>query len=136
MPDYTALNTELTTDPKNLGYDGQTDQWCADKLNEVGASNETQNVANITAQAFNNAIVQADYDACSASEKDLLAQYAAAGTIDICNATVWANLSAMFASTDTLTNLTALKTESITRAQAIPLGYVPKYWDIARARAL
>lgn len=136
MPDYTALNTELTTDPKSLGYSGQSDLWCADKLNEVGASSETQNVVSVTAEAFNAAIVQADYDACETSEKELLNQYAAGGTIDICNVTVWANLDAMFSGTTTLTNLTALKTESISRAGAIPLGYTPEYWDVARARAL
>jgi hypothetical protein len=44
--DHVALKNELMTDPKALGFseysnDNDADnQWCADKLNEVGASGE------------------------------------------------------------------------------------------------
>ena len=43
--DLSALKTEVTTDPKTLGYSSLSDRGVASKLNEVGASVETIDVA-------------------------------------------------------------------------------------------
>lgn len=136
---YTALKSELTTDPKGLGLAALSDAAAATKLNQVGASAETVPVTSpIDAYLVVNATVPSEYATLSATERDRYAAITGAGKVDPSNANVVSAFAAMFSpGTTTRANLQALANRSCSRAEKLwGAGTEVAYFDVARARAL
>lgn len=120
-----ALRTEINTDPKALGYAtlkarANGPESVAAKLNERGASAETVIVAYLQVEDVVAALVRAEYDALATAGKDYLNVVLRAPRVKSGDATLRAQLGALFATgTTTRANLLALATRSASRAEAL-----------------
>lgn len=132
MPDWAALKAELTDDPLTRGYAGMTDA-------QVLASLLTQNrsVARQTVRGAEiyNAIVPGEFQALSAAQQQFVRDVFSLGDeIDARPSTNARNvLATIFDNTTTLTNLAALLSQTISRAEELGLGELREH-DIARVR--
>lgn len=138
------LKAELDSDPKTLGFSGHaTDNdadngWCADKLNEDGASGETilrttVNTANIITAIYSDATEFAKLTLLDLSRLNLLSPV---GQIDPAN--IQAVVLSIFDNTEYPTiraALIALGTVSASRAQKLGWPAVT-ISDIHNARAV
>jgi len=113
------LKTEINTDPEALGYSGQTDQWITDKLNEIGASNETISRGAIDAYEVVSACVFSELNVLSDKQQEQLSFIVSAGQVDTSDAKVKAIFAGLFNGTQTATNLLALATRSASRAEVL-----------------
>lgn len=120
--DYGKLKNEITTDPLARGYASMTNQQVADNLNTVY---RTLPVESVTGQDIFEAVVQADYAALTAAQKELLYAIVGMGTIRVNGANTTAALLAMFPSgSTTRANLAALRTRPVSRAEELGLPRV------------
>lgn len=119
-----ALTTELTTDPKSLGYaalrTAGNDQGLADLLNRQGASNETVTLHSMTAATFAQAIVETEWAGLTVQQCLYQVMLAVCGAFDPNNANVVAGVQAVYAAgTQTRANLGAALTRQGSRAEVL-----------------
>jgi hypothetical protein len=119
MPTSAQLFSEISTDPKNLGLAALTDDLCADKLNEVGASSEVINRSLVPAFEIEAALVSSDEDVLTPNEQSQLIALLTPGEVDINDAEVQSKLNDLFNGTTTRTNLIALETRNASRAEVL-----------------
>jgi len=137
MIDYTALKTELTTDPNAYGltdlYNNGLDSACADMLNEVRGSIEV-NRGVVPAHEVFEAIVPAEWAALDAQEQTRIGMILGMSEIDTAGANTQAAFLAAFAAgTATRTALIALTKRSGSRAEEL-FGQSVTREDIRKAR--
>ena len=117
-----SLKTEVTTDPLGRGYSTMTDLEVANDLNIVY---RTEPVESVTGQDIFEAVVRSEYTGLSAGDKSLLHVIISMGSILVNGTNTKAALLAMFgAGTTTRSNLTALQTRDVSRAQELGLPFV------------
>lgn len=127
-----ALKTELDTDPLTRGYSGMTAEEAADSLNTVNRT-KPQSVSSAEAQA---AVVATEYLALADALRDLWLAILTTGTIDVNNANIVAQVREVWdVGTTTRTNLAALATRAVSRAEEIGLPRV-KPGHVEEARRL
>lgn len=135
--DYTALSTEITTDPEGLGYSGKTYPEIADLLNTVGLSSEQIGAGAVDGQELSKAVVISEYlsltDAARAGWTAILT--AGNGQIDAGDSNVVAQIAAIWGvGTTTRANLLALATRSASRAEVLfGSGVIISKFDVAEA---
>lgn len=136
MPiNYTALATEINTDPKTLGYAGKSDYDRAVILNTVGASAETvirafTNTAEIVA-----AIDPTEFAALTAANKLFLTDVVlAAPTVKSGDSNLRTAIAAIFVAGTTRTRLIAAASKSASRAEVLfGEGITVSDTDVAKA---
>jgi hypothetical protein len=114
-----ALGTELSTDPKALGYSGLQNQAAADKLNQVGASSETVNPGTLQSYLIVDAIVSSEWTVLSQANKDLLNFYLQQPTVDTTSSNVRSAIGGIFAAGATRTALLALVNRPASRGEVL-----------------
>jgi hypothetical protein len=116
---YTALKSEIQTDPETLGYSGQTDQWVTDKLNEVGGSGETKSqTEELDMTSIMGEFVLAELESLTTNQAILLSGMLSRSGISPVNGAPL--IGAIFGDgTTTRSNLLALANTSISRAEAL-----------------
>lgn len=139
--DYNILKTEIDTDPKGMGYSGKTDQWCTDKLNELGASGETIIRDSVSTADIITAIYSDKDEFMSLTQIDLMRINLLSPIGDSVNpADIQGVTKEIFTAQSHPTiraALIALGTRSASRAEKLfGDGTIIYYWDVARARAL
>lgn len=128
------LRAELLTDPKGLGYAGQNATQAAAAMNAPGSGTAVDRTV-IPSYEIVNATTASDWAALTAAEKQRYQTLTGAGFVDASNANVRAAFQAMFgAGTATRTALTAMLTQSRTRAEEL-FGHAVTAADITTARA-
>ena len=136
---YTALKTELTTDPLALGLVALSNEAAAAKLNEVPNTASAGRLVErdvVPSWEVFEAVVPAEWAALSAAEKQRLQTMLSMGSINLKKPNTRAAFIAMFgAATTTRANLIALQNSTASRATFL-FGEKVEYWDVARARAL
>jgi hypothetical protein len=140
--DTTALETELTTDPKQLGYAALSDQDAADLLNKLGASNEVLPLPSVDAAVAMEFLALTDYLALSAGQQSYIALIASSGALNLLDAAtgqqtqVLASLATIFpATTPTGAVLRAKLTRPASRAEILfGAGTTVDAWVVAHAR--
>lgn len=137
---YTALKTEIQTDPKVLGYApfvaSGSDWQIANLLNTVGASNEKVNQQYVQPRLVVGCIVYTEWATVAVELRQYL-QMVLQDQVDVNNVQVKAAFQAAFAvGSVTRTNITALLNRSASRAEALfGAGTVIAASDVAIARA-
>lgn len=127
-----SLKDEITTDPLGRGYSGMTDQQVADSLNAVDRS-ATYSV--ITGAQIFNATDDAEYGALTDAQKASWDALCAISEIDTASGVAKAREAELFGpGTQTRSNLQALRSYSMSRAQELGLGKVNE-GDVKHARA-
>ena len=131
--DYAALRAELQrTTP--LDYTGLTDQQAADRLMATD-NNRTLPRGTIDTWEMREAVVQSEYAALSAANRQWLDMILAGERVPTGAGNIRTGLLALFgAGTQTRTNLAALQTRTVSRAEELGLGLVTP-GDVALARA-
>jgi len=116
----TALGTEITNDPKVLGYAGKTvAQRCA-LINAVGGSGEKINQGIVSAQFIMSQIVETEMAALTSTKLQELLVYVSAGMLDSGNTNVRTGLGNIFGvGTTSRTNLLAAVDRSASRAEIL-----------------
>lgn len=127
-----VLATELETDPLGRGYAGMTSAAAAASLNTV---NRTRAVTAVDGSTIFEATVPAEYNVLLPDQKSLFLAIVGMSSVRIVTGSnSRAALLAMFgAGTTTRTNLAALQTEPVSRADEIGFGFVHE-GDVIRAR--
>lgn len=132
--DYQKMRTELLTDPLGWNYAGMTDAAAADKLNATNTG-RTLPRATVPVYEVKEAIVLSDFTTITPAQREYLtmlfnseALYNKAGNIR-------AALASIFSGKTTLTNLSALQTYTVSRADELAIGGTPTAGDVAMARA-
>ena len=121
--DKAALKSELLTDPTGLGYAAQialgSYQGCADLLNQPRGS-ITVLRPDVRGTDVFGSIVIGEYDALTASRRDFVNLLIAMSAVDATNATIRANVLAIFgAGTTTRANFAALAQRIGSRAEQL-----------------
>lgn len=130
---YQSLKTELISDPLGRGYSGFTDEQAMTDLNTVY---RTRTVTTVPGSAIFNATDDTEYSALTDVEKDRWLALCAVLEIDVSSGVAKALEAEIFGpGTTTRSNLSALKTEDISRAEELGFGVV-KTGDVEYARAL
>lgn len=138
--DYVALNTEITTDPKSLGYAGKTDPEVAELLNTVGLAvpAETVNVGMINGQKLSMAVEISEYIALSDAAQQAWQTILSAGDgmINVENPRVVNQIGAIWgATTTTRASLLALRDRPCSRAETLfGRDVFIHHLDVAKAR--
>lgn len=141
MEDYQPLFEELTNDPKGLGYSGKTDQWCSDKLNEIGASNEKKIRETIETKDILECLVWSelsDETKFTPHKARIFNYFSYARDVDPNDNNIQNLFLGIFNNSDfpnTRANLIALASQSCSRAEVLGWGTINE-WDVSRARAL
>lgn len=120
--DYTKLWFEISLDPVGVGYAGKTDAAVAQLLNTT-----LRDVERVTIEAYEmiEATMPAEFATLTAAEKQRYQIITGAGTVNIRGPNTRAAFAAMFsASTQTRSNLVALQTIAMSRADELGLGEV------------
>jgi hypothetical protein len=135
--DYAALATEVTTDPKSLGYAGKSDYDIATLLNTPGASGETIFRRYTPLEDIVAGIVRSEYDSLSAANKTFLQEVILKGTqVKSGDANLRASVAGIFAAgTTSRANLTNVASKSATRGEVL-FGESTTVSDLDVARAL
>ena len=119
--DYQALNTELTSDPLTRGYSGMDDAAAAADLNTVY---RTIPVDTVPGSDIFNATDDVEYGALTAEEQNRWVNMCGVQEIDVASGVAKSLEAELFgAGTDTRTSLAALKTQDVSRATELDLGY-------------
>lgn len=122
--DYVKLQAEITTDPMALGYAGKSDQQIADLLNSMGTGRVIGRSI-VPSQEIIEATVPGEWAALAAAEKQRYQTITGAGEVNLKGPNTRAMLGAMFgAGTQTRTNLVALQTKTVSRAEELGLGFI------------
>jgi hypothetical protein len=133
-----TLHTEITTDPKGLGYAGQSDYAISVIMNTPGASGEFIFRGFTSIWEIVAAIVRSEYDALAAADKAYLNAVILAPGVQLKsgNSTLRSQIGAIFGSgTTTRTNLTAAAQKSATRGEVLfGEGTTIADTDVAAAR--
>lgn len=118
-----ALRSEIDNDPKSLGYAALLDQpqAIADRLNLIGASDETITKEAVDTADVVAAIVRAEHDALSAASREYLhGVLLAAPEVKVGEPNVRSSLAGLFpAGTSSRANLIALATRPATRGEVL-----------------
>lgn len=119
--DYAKLKAEITNDPVTLGYAGKTDQQMCDLLN---GKTRTRKVALLTPSQILNAIVYSEWTSKSSTQQQVIWNMLGMGSIN-----PWGIEASIFttvfgAGSATITALSALRNESISRADELGIGEV------------
>lgn len=134
--DYQALWTELAMDPTAIGYVDPTNPD-NDRQNATLINTTVLSVPRTTINTYEilEATVPADYAALVDGEKQRYQTFISAGMVDPYGENIVAAFQAMFAGTDTLSNLLAIRIESRIRSDILGFGRVyPRHIEIARNR--
>lgn len=130
----TILSDEITNDPLARGYAGMTDAQVAASL--TGVIDRTKTRATVSGSEIFNATDDVEYAALTDAQKSAWDALCAIETIDTGNGVAKAREAELFgAGTTTRSNLVALRTESVSRAQELGLGNVNE-GDVRQARAV
>lgn len=133
--DYTALRSELTTDPVSLGYSGLSDQLAADKLNATNTG-RTLPRHNVPTTEVLGAIVSSEWPAVASVAESKLQTILGMPFVDASNSNITSLFASVFAAGTTRTNLQALAIETVSRATELGLGPVlPVEVKLARSGA-
>ena len=131
---YTALASELTTDPLSRGYSSMSDQVAANSLN---TANRTVDRLFITSEELAGSIDLADWSGLTNEQRIYMTMLTGSGAPirTVAGSQTRTNLLALFgAGTTTRANLLPLLTHTISRAAE--LGFDPiGAGDVAKARA-
>lgn len=122
MPiNYTALATEINTDPKALGYANKSDYEIAVILNTPGASAETLFKSYTPIEDIVACILRSEYDSLAAAGKTYLNEVVLKGArVKTGDATLRTQVAQLFgAGTTTRTNLTNVASRPATRAEIL-----------------
>lgn len=134
--DYTALRSELLTDPVTLGYAGQNDTQAAATLNSL-TTGRTRNRTAVPVQEVFNAIDDGAWPAVGSLSADKLAAILSMPVVDASNTNTRGIFGAVFpnsgATAATRTRLLAIGTETVSRAVELGLGPVIVS-DVTKAR--
>jgi hypothetical protein len=137
MADLVALHSEIVSDPAALGYAGKNDQQVADLLNST-TTGRTQARKTVTKNEILSAIRNADYPTTSAQDAirwNKLNLMLSVDTIDASSQNVKDTFNAIFSGTPTLTNLSALGTRVVSRAEELGFGPITA-GDVQQARVV
>ena len=135
-----ALATELTDDPKGLGYAGKGDQECADMLNTAGLSSESLPNKAVEVWKVRDAINIAEFDALSINKAQFFLSIVQnpQDTLDITDTALIGQILSIFtlaASPLSMAALLLLATRPCSRAEALGGdGMTVSYMDVGRAR--
>lgn len=117
-----GLRAEIEIDLLSRGYSSMTDLEVATDLNTVY---RTANIEFVTGQEIFEAVVLLEYNALSAAEKSLFHAIIGMEHILVSGANTRASLLAMFGTgTTTRSNLIALQTKTISRAEELGFPFV------------
>ncbi len=117
---YTALKSEIQTDPKTLGYLGESDQWVTDKLNEIEASDETLTVNSVGTPDILKSIVWDEVSGFSAAQIQWINLFTYGEGIDPGNDNIKNMFQGIFAGCEqTLGNLNDIAKRSVSRAEKL-----------------
>jgi len=122
MPiNYTALATEINTDPKSLGYAGKSDYEISVIMNTAGASAETLFRSYTPVEDIIAGIVRSEYDALATAGKTYLNEVVLkASRVKTGDATLRSQIAQLFgAGTATRTNLTNIASRAASRAEIL-----------------
>lgn len=140
--DYQALKTELTGDGRELGFsdhlnNGDTDnQWCADRLNKVGASSETLIVNSVSSNDVLKCIVWSEVSGFSTAKILWINLFTFGSGIDPDDSNIKNMFQGIFTGcTETLANLNNIAKRSCSRAEKLGWPEITK-GDIYNARIL
>lgn len=125
------LRNEIETDPLERGYAGKTDQQAADDLN---TAYRTRIKATMLATEVMNAIDKAEFDLLLPTAQQRVWDILHMGVINPNGVEKDMFVSVFGAQSDTIGNLAAARTESISRATELGLSKV-KPGHVAMARA-
>ena len=117
----TVIKTELTTDPLARGYAGMTDQEVADSLNTV---DRERNKTTLSGTDVFNAINVTEFNALTDAVQARIWNVLHLGTINPFGLEATLFVGAFGAESETITNLSAIRKESISRATEIGVGFV------------
>lgn len=133
---YAQLKTELTTDPKALGYAGMNDEAAADALNLL-RDEEPKDRTIIPTWRLLTALDDAEFAALTAIRVSMFQSVCACGQVDLSDGRIRAILQRIFtASALTKANLIALANEPGARWETLNLGGPVAEWDVSRVRSL
>lgn len=136
-PYLEALKTEITTDPKSLGYEGKTNQEIADIVNTAGLSDDKVNVGVIESYRVVKVLVATEVEGLSEAQRQTLGFIISAGQVDASDTKIQALFLGMFGSgTATRVNLIALAKRSASRTEIKGFPITVRRWHVGRARAL
>lgn len=125
------IRDEIINHPER--YTGKSDLQIAEIFNTVGLYGDTKLRGIIPASEIFEAIVITDYDVLSTAEKDRCKLLLSLQQIDVSKPNIQDAFKKMFAAgTQTRTNLLALVTVSISRAEALGCGSVT-HEDVIKA---
>lgn len=118
------LRTEIDTDPQALGYAGKSNFQIAGILNTVGLSGETIDVAFVSADVIQGAVVADEYLLLLSPQRDLWAAVLSAGNtnlgVPVKNANIRGQIISIWGpGTETRSNLAALQTRPGSRAEVL-----------------
>jgi hypothetical protein len=132
--DFAALSTEIGTDPLGRGYSGMTDKQVADDLN---TEYRTMPIETVRSADIFEAMDRTEFAALADAEKARIDRILALGDgIRVGSSQARDELLDIFgAGTTTRANLTALQTQSISRARELGLVWVTE-GDVATARSV
>lgn len=140
--DYTALKAEITNDPVVLGYAGKTDQQIADLLNSLATArtlartqvNTTEIIGAIQAVPPSLA-----WPTTATKQESMLIALLGMPFVDASNANIKAMFGEIFPNSGntatTRTNLLALGSRTVSRADELGLGGIVLALDVNRAKA-
>lgn len=129
--DLIALKAELQNDPLARGYSGMSDEAAA---NSFRTADRTPNREMLDGGMIVASLVQAEYVALTANQKDYLRIVCSASSMPV-TATLKTELGSIFpANSATRANLLALLKRPGNRAEELNLGGIPTPSDIANAR--
>lgn len=132
--DYPVLRNELLADPVALGYAGKTDAQAAAL---IMATNTGRTLArrSVTKNEILNALVSSEMPATNSAQALKLQIIMMCDTVDASNTNVRNMFGDIFApGTTTRTNLLALGSRTVSRAEELSLGTVLEV-DVQRARS-
>ena len=130
--DYQALHDELVNDPLARGYAGMTDEQAAADLNTVY---RTRNRSSMSGDEVYNATDPTEFSGLADVPKQLWMAFCGRTGIDpFATANVETAIQIFGNTSQTVTNLQALRVEDVSRAVELGLGEV-KVGHIEQARA-
>ena len=132
MSYMSELRSEIDNDPLGRGYSGMTDAQIADDMNTKYRS---KNKEFITGQQISDAIDSAEYSALSSAEKDRVVNFTQRQSVDPFGFAQVVFLDMFPGGSNTIQNLVAIRTESISRAQDLGFREV-KEGHVKDAKAL
>ena len=133
MTDLTALRAELDAGHPDTGAYSLDDSVAADEISVV---NRTRNLSTLSGDAIFNAADTTEYGALTNANKQLFLSICGRDSVDPFGANNVGAMQSIFGGgSTTISNLTALRTEPVSRADELGLGNV-RAGTVTQARAL